>query len=114
MALADVNPDISLINVAVAVVLPDWQYYQCIKIAPGTTAAEVLEYLNLPEELAQRGISQPLPMGIFGRRITPEVVLKEGNRLELYLPLQRDPKTVRRARAERHAVGRRRPLVKRT
>lgn len=60
--------------------------------------------------LQQHGLSWPVPVGIFGQRIdTPDdYQLQAGDRIELYRPLTRDPKDVRRQRAERHPVGRRR------
>ncbi|QHS09421.1 RnfH family protein [Sinimarinibacterium sp. NLF-5-8] len=42
-------------------------------------------------------------VGIWGRRATLETLLRDGDRVEIYRPLQVDPKTMRRQRA----VGRR-------
>ena len=38
-------------------------------------------------------------LGVFGRAVTADTPLADGDRLELYLPLRVDPKTARRRRA---------------
>ena len=38
-------------------------------------------------------------IGIFGRCVPPETLLKEGDRVEIYRPLAVDPKEARRAKA---------------
>ena len=40
-------------------------------------------------------------LGIWGRRVAPDTPLREGDRVEIYRPLQADPKEVRRRRAAR-------------
>lgn len=39
------------------------------------------------------------PIGIFGRRVKLDALVRDGDRLEIYGPLIADPKTVRRLRA---------------
>ncbi|MBI5447399.1 MAG: RnfH family protein [Gammaproteobacteria bacterium] len=39
-------------------------------------------------------------MGVFGEKITLDTLLKENDRLELYLPLLHDPKQARKQRAK--------------
>lgn len=43
-------------------------------------------------------------LGIWGRSTTPDALLREGDRVEIYRPLQVDPKEVRRRRATRKRV----------
>ncbi len=40
-----------------------------------------------------------LAIGVFGERVTPATVLRDGDRVEIYRPLKADPKTARRRRA---------------
>lgn len=40
-------------------------------------------------------------IGIFGEPVSLEWMLKEGDRVEIYLPLKKDPKEMRRERANR-------------
>ncbi len=70
-----------------------------LRVEPGTTLIQAIELSGLapgstPDDL--RGL-----LGIFGRLCGPEAVLGEGDRVELYRPLQVDPRTRRRQRALR-------------
>ena len=40
-------------------------------------------------------------VGIFGKSVSPSTTISTGDRIELYRPLQCDPKEVRRQRAQR-------------
>jgi putative ubiquitin-RnfH superfamily antitoxin RatB of RatAB toxin-antitoxin module len=73
---------------------------------------EVIE-LELPDEsrvsdaLAASRVFERFPElrgavpGIWSRRCTEEYLLREGDRIELYRPLEADPKQMRRSRARR-------------
>lgn len=39
-------------------------------------------------------------LGIWGRKASPETLLRDGDRIEFYRPLVADPKTARRVRAK--------------
>ena len=41
------------------------------------------------------------PLGIFAKRVTKDTLLKSGDRIEIYRPLQNDPKEKRRQRAKK-------------
>jgi putative ubiquitin-RnfH superfamily antitoxin RatB of RatAB toxin-antitoxin module len=56
-------------------------------------ASEILR--ELPPDFAPAGI------GIFGRKVARDARLRDGDRIELYRPLQIDPKEARRKRAQR-------------
>jgi putative ubiquitin-RnfH superfamily antitoxin RatB of RatAB toxin-antitoxin module len=43
------------------------------------------------------------PVGIFGKKKTPDTVLREGDRVEIYRPLVADPKDARRRRVKTKA-----------
>ena len=44
-----------------------------------------------------------LVLGIFGKVVAPDTVLRAGDRVEIYRPLTADPKQARRARAAQRA-----------
>ena len=44
-------------------------------------------------------ISDDLKLGVFGKAVSPTQVLRDGDRVEIYRPLEADPKEVRKARA---------------
>lgn len=62
---------------------------------------------TVADAIAGSGIRETLPgidirddrLGIFARRVTPETVLHDGDRVEIYRPLLIDPKEARRKRA---------------
>ena len=68
-----------------------------LEVEPGTTAHEAIE---------QSGIRRRFPgldpahgeIGIFGKLVKPDTVLKDGDRVEIYRPLIADPKDARRKR----------------
>jgi len=43
------------------------------------------------------------PLGVFGEHVTDDAVLQDGDRVEIYRPLQQDPKELRRRRAASEA-----------
>ncbi len=47
-----------------------------------------------------------LQTGIWGRKLPPEQVLRDGDRVELYRALKVDPKVARRERFSRQGAGR--------
>jgi len=66
-------------------------------LAPGATVRDAVE---------RSGILRPLPpaaafsYGIFGRRVSADQRLTDGDRIEIYRPLLADPRSARRARAK--------------
>jgi len=74
--------------------------------ATGLTAAQMVRQVGIVP------VDAPLPvMGVFSQKIAdPETyTLSAGERLEIYQPLTLNPMEVRRLRAQRHPVGRRKP-----
>ena len=49
--------------------------------------------------------AKDLPLGIYAKPVTPETLLKEGDRVEIYRPLSLDPKEKRRQRARLKACA---------
>lgn len=49
----------------------------------------------------------PLHLGIYGKSVSPDAILRDGDRVEIYRPLKIDPKAARRATAARkpHRTG---------
>jgi uncharacterized protein len=77
------------------------QILRKVEIAANSTVAEAV---------AASGILGDLPagfaaaaFGIFGRVVAPATRLRDGDRIELYRPLQADPKDARRRRARAKA-----------
>lgn len=71
-----------------------------LELEPGATVRDALQRAGLAAEAA----ADPrlaLTVGIWGRKAGMDQVLREGDRVELYRPLQVDPKLARRERFNR-------------
>ena len=69
-----------------------------VSVAPGATVQDAVERSGICSE----GRCDPSPSyGIFGRRVAPTQRLVDGDRIEIYRPLQVDPRLARRRRAKR-------------
>lgn len=99
--------DLDLITVEVAYALPDRQTILEVLVEPGTTAFQAVERSGIVREYPELDIEKA-KMGIFGQALGTkglkpprEHELQAGDRVEIYRPLQSDPKEVRRRRAEK-------------
>ena len=88
----------SEILIEVAYALPQQQVIIPLKVAEGTTAAQAVEVSGLLQKFTDIDLGQN-KLGIFGKLIKPDSVLREKDRVEIYRPLIADPKEVRRQRA---------------
>ncbi|RUQ98699.1 RnfH family protein [Legionella septentrionalis] len=70
-----------------------------LQVPTGTTAKEAIHRTGLQEKYPEVA---SLPIGIFSKPISPDTVLKTGDRIEIYRPLLVDPKEKRRQRARRN------------
>ena len=91
------------LNIEVVYALPERQYVLPMQVAPATTVLQAVLQSGIA---GLTGIDvEHCALGIFSQRVLhPETQLvAEGDRIELYRPLQIDPKEARRLRAERTA-----------
>ncbi len=89
-----------LIEIEVACATPDEQVLMSLYLPTGTTAIEAVQVSGVLQRLPKFDADQ-LCIGVFGRRVEPDQVLVQGDRVELYRPLLIDPKQARRRRARR-------------
>ena len=88
------------IEVEVAYALPHKQAILALQVSPGTTVMEAAVQSGISDKF--EGIDlENSKFGIFGAVVSPQQVLKAGQRVEIYRPLIADPKEVRKARAAR-------------
>jgi putative ubiquitin-RnfH superfamily antitoxin RatB of RatAB toxin-antitoxin module len=67
--------------------------------------ASVLDAVMASGLCPRHGLSaQSVETGIWGRKLPPQAVLRDGDRVELYRPLRVDPKEARRLRYKRSKV----------
>ena len=95
------------ILVEVAYALPDRQKIIALQVQPGCTALEAVRRSGITGLFPEIDIDSA-DMGIFSKSLDgktlpapAEYVLEERDRVEIYRPLQIDPKAARLARAEK-------------
>ena len=96
-----------MLIIEVAYALREEQVLLELEMAEGTTARQAVERSGIlrrfPEiDLARAGL------GIFGRAVSPDTPLRDGDRVEIYRPLIADPKLARRTRAKQPSRAERR------
>ena len=89
-----------MLRVEVIYALRDRQILLALEVEEGTTARLAVERSGIlhcyPEiDLARAGL------GVFGRVVSPDTPLRDGDRVEIYRPLIADPKEARSTRAGR-------------
>ena len=86
------------IAVQVCYALPDSAFLRSLRVPAGTTIAQAVARSGLLQAIP--GIDLAINMvGIYGKRKPLDSVLHEHDRVEVYRPLQADPKEARRRRA---------------
>jgi putative ubiquitin-RnfH superfamily antitoxin RatB of RatAB toxin-antitoxin module len=89
-----------IIRVEVAYARPDCQWLLALDLQKGATARDALLASGLLAECPELQIGEPV-LGVWSRKVSPDVTLEAGDRLEIYRPLVADPKAARRQRALR-------------
>lgn len=89
------------IQVSAVFALPERQVVVNLVVAKGTTVTQAVEASGLRRRFPQIGDSPSC--AVFGRAVTPDYVLRPGDRVEILRPLLVDPKEGRRRAA---ALGR--------
>lgn len=90
----------TMIHVEVAYALPNRQQLISLKVEAGCTAFEAAQRSGIASQFPDLDLDAA-PMGVFGQAVAQpkQHVLAEGDRVEIYRPLQADPKEVRKERA---------------
>ncbi|MDH3315458.1 MAG: RnfH family protein [Gammaproteobacteria bacterium] len=78
---------------------PGSQHLVTLEVPVGTTIAAAVERCR-DQRLLPEAAFQYSDLGVFGRRVRAERVLEPGDRVEIYRPLEVDPKEARRRRAQ--------------
>lgn len=93
------------IRVEVVYALPERQALLAVDLPRGGTAAQAIEASGIRERFPGL-VVDAAAVGVFGRKVALDHVLSDGDRVEIYRPLQTDPKEVRRRRASAGKPGR--------
>lgn len=87
------------ISVELAYFEPGNPFLRSLRLNTPVTIREAVEASGFLDRYPSMAIGT-LDVGIFSRRATLDTELSEGDRVEIYRPLQVDPKQARRLRAE--------------
>jgi putative ubiquitin-RnfH superfamily antitoxin RatB of RatAB toxin-antitoxin module len=92
------------VRISVCYAQPDDAFLKELEVAPGTTMVAAIAASGL---LQARPEVDPATMrvGIFGKLKTPDTLVRDGDRIEVYRPLVADPKSARRKRVQKTRQG---------
>ncbi len=92
-------------KVSVVMAFPTRQHIVALEVSADCTARQAVELaiangLNV-QDTQEDAVFDALaaPLGVYGERVADDKVLGEGDRVEIYRPLQQDPMELRRQRA---------------
>ncbi|MGH8806576.1 MAG: RnfH family protein [Noviherbaspirillum sp.] len=86
------------IRVQVCYATPQMQFMHELVVPEGTTLQAAVEQSGLLHEAPEIDLTVSR-VGIYGKLKTPDTILREHDRIEIYRPLIADPKESRRKRA---------------
>ena len=95
-----------MIDIEIAYASPQRQILRQLSVAAGATAGQAVELSGMCEDFPEIDLTHN-KLGIFGKLVKPETILRDHDRVEIYRPLIADPKEVRRQRAAEGKVMKR-------
>jgi putative ubiquitin-RnfH superfamily antitoxin RatB of RatAB toxin-antitoxin module len=93
------------LDIEVVYALPAVQHCVRLSLPAGATVADALAAVAGRPPFDQVDVTG-MPVGVFGDRVSGDRPLEPGDRVELYRPLQIDPREARRQRAGTRATKR--------
>lgn len=91
------------IIVEVAFARPDEQVILRVHAETGVTAIAAIQASGILQKFPEIDLEKN-KIGVFGKLVKPETVLRDKDRVEIYRKLLADPKEIRRRRAEEGKV----------
>ncbi len=88
-----------LIDIEVAYALPWSQVLRHLRVPFGTSAEQAVQFSGICKVFPEIDLLHN-SLGIFGKLVKPDTVLRNHDRVEIYRPLTVDPKENRRRRSE--------------
>jgi len=87
------------VNITVAYALPDVQFDEPVVLPDGASVADALAAVADQAPFSRLDL-KAMPVGVFNEVVSDRSrVLREGDRVEIYRPLEIDPMTARQQRA---------------
>ena len=94
-----------LLEIEVVYALPTRQSVKAVRVQVGTTVHQAIQASGIEDNFPQIDLSQD-SVGIFSQKVELDHVLNDGDRVEIYRPLQVSPKEARRLRAKKKRAAR--------
>ena len=88
-----------MLEIEIVYGLPGKQVLKKMNVQNGCTAREAVCQSGLDEIFSELDL-QTAPLGIFGKSVKDETLLRYKDRIEIYRPLLIDPKEARRKRVQ--------------
>lgn len=85
-------------QVEVVFALAEKQELSVVEVSDGSTVFEVIEKSRLSRQFPDVSFSE-LQAGVWGKPVDRDHIVREGDRVELYRPLDMDPRDARRLKA---------------
>lgn len=85
-------------QIEVVFALPDRQFLESIEVTDGATVADAIRQSGLARRFPDTDFGR-LDVGIWGKPVCRDRVLTDGDRVEVYRPLEMDPREARRLKA---------------
>ena len=86
-------------QVEVVFALAEKQVLQAVELPDGATVADAIDASAIARQFPGVDVGD-LQAGIWGRTVERACAVRDGDRVELYRPLEMDPREARRLRAE--------------
>lgn len=86
------------VRVEVVFALPERQELIALEVQAGTTVGDVIEASDIARRFPEHDLSS-CAVGVWGHVVERSHRVSEGDRVEIYRPLPKDPQTARRERA---------------
>lgn len=86
------------VEVQVVYALPDRQMIYSLRVPAGTTIVDAVRASGVLDAFPSIELAAAR-LGIYGHKVAPDRSVRPGDRIEIYRPLEADPKVVRRERA---------------
>lgn len=98
------DPHEQTIEIEVVYALSDNQVMKQLSLPAGATAQQAVILSGIAHLFPEIDLTQN-KLGIFGKLVKPDAVLRHRDRVEIYRPLTVDPKERRRRRAKEFAAS---------
>ena len=85
------------LTVEVVLATPDRQVLLTLAVDAGASVADVIAASGIESQFPGLAVSE-MPVGIWGKQVPREAAVRQGDRIELYRPLEIDPREGRRQR----------------